>query len=234
VWLRLGPHRFRAKSALRVAVAEQPPEDFADEDLIEAGSGGRYHVLHTNSRDEGLEWFLLSGDLYVRPRYGQFARRRPEEGEADRVRDDAYGALGAHYEVLGRFMGARTEGRVPVGGRDAVHLVLAPVPSPRPATPETDPARAWRETVTLQTLAGTLDVDMRTGVVLTAALKASYTFRRGDRVATVDLDYQGALEPGVEPALAAPEHVPAPRRTRYHVERQQLLDGLAPPAAGAP
>ena len=134
-WRRLGPHLFRARAKLRVTVPDQPPEELEDEYLIEAGSAGQFRAVHYNSRDQGVEVYLLNGDFFGRLRYGQFVRRRPEEGEADRTRESVYGALAADYELLGRFMSARPEGQVATVGRPAVRLRLAAAASPRSLPP---------------------------------------------------------------------------------------------------
>ena len=63
---------------------------------------------------------------------------------------------------------------------------------------------------------------------LAVELRATYTFQRGDRTATAALEYDGTIELGVELQLQPPEHVPGPARLRYHLERQQLLEGLTP------
>jgi hypothetical protein len=234
VWRRLGPHRFRAQSTMRVSSpGSDRPDELTDEYLLEAGGGGRYHALHQNSRDLGFEHYFLNGELFVRPRYGRFVRRHPEEGEADRVRASTYGALAATGELLGRFITATSEGPVTAGGRAAVRLrlALAPTPGPAAAADAAGP-RAWRATVTPSALGGTVDVDAATGVPLAASLKAEFSFRQGDRTARAELEQTSAVEPGVDPPLAAPAATPEPRRLRYHLERKQLLDGLIPPGAG--
>jgi hypothetical protein len=231
VWRRLGPHRLTVKSKLRVTVGGAPPDVLDEEHLLEAGPGGAWRSVATNSHDQGRELVLVGGDLYLRPRYGTFARRRPAEGEADRLRGETLGALRAPVELLARFVKVRDDGRATVAGRDALRLALAPQPQPRPAPPEADPRRQWRTTVAVQRLTGALAVDAQTGAPLALTLAAEYTFRQGERSATAVLELEGALEPGVQVAVSAPAHVPQPVRTRYHVERQQLLEGLVPPGA---
>ncbi|HEY3359865.1 MAG TPA: hypothetical protein VGQ83_41830 [Polyangia bacterium] len=233
LWRRLGPHRFEAKTKVRVSVPGQPADELEDEYLLEAGAGGRFHARHQNSRDQGFEHYVLDRDLYVRPRYGRFVRRRADEGEADRVRENAFGAVGALGDLVGRFAAGRSEGPVTAGGRPAVRVRLALAPTPRPLAAAPEGARAWRATVAVQALAGTLDLDAASGLPLAANVTATFTFRQGDREVTAQLEHASAVATGVDLPLAAPDHLTEPARRRYHVEQQQLLEGLIPPGAGS-
>jgi hypothetical protein len=234
VWRRLGPHRYQAKSRLRVTVADQPADVLDEEYQLEAGTAGAFHALYHNAHDQGREVVLVAGDLFVRPRYGTFVRRRPEAGEADRLRAEAFGGLAAAVEVVGRFVQARPAGPATVAGRPARRLALSLAAQPRPAAPAPDPRREWRASVVVQRLTGSLDVDESTGAPLAVTLKAGYTFRRGGASATAELELEASLTAGVQVAVTAPAHVPLPTRTRYHVERRELLKGLVPPGAGQP
>src|SRR5512141_1996630 len=91
VWRRLGPHQFQAKSTLQVTAEGQPPDRLEEEYLLEAGTAGAFHAKYENSQDQGREIVLHGSDLFVRPRYGTFVRRHPEEGEADRLRAETFG-----------------------------------------------------------------------------------------------------------------------------------------------
>ena len=234
VWRRLGPHRFQAKSKLRVTVGAEPPDVLDEEYVLEAGTAGAYRALYQNSHDQGREVVLVGGDLFVRPRYGTFIRRHPEQGEADRLRAETFGGLAATVEVLGRFIQARADGQPTVGGRTARRLSFSVAPQPRAAPPAPGPRHEWRATVAVKRLGGSLDVDAQTGAPLACTLKAEYTFRRGAATATAEVDYEGTVAPGAEVAVSAPAHVPQPTRTRYHAERKELLKGLVPPGAGQP
>jgi hypothetical protein len=234
VWRRLGPHQFQAKSKLQVTVEGQAPDVLEEEYLLEAGTDGAYHARYENSQDQGREIVLSGGDLYLRPRYGTYVRRRPEEGEADRLRRETFGGLAAVLEVVGRFVQAQPEGQAAVAGRGARRLALALAPQPRAAAPATEPRREWRATVAVQRLSGSLSVDEQTGAPLACSLKAEYTFHRGGAAASATLEFEGSLTPAAQVAVTAPAHVPQPTRTRYHVERRELLKGLVGPGAGSP
>jgi hypothetical protein len=234
VWRRLGPHRFQAKSRLRVTVGNGPPDLLEEEYLLEAGTAGAFHARYQNSHDEGREVVLVGGDLCLRPRYGTFMRRRAEEGEADRLRAETFGGLGAPIEVLGRFVAARPDGRTSLAGREAQRFSLGLAPRPRAAPSTPGPRREWRASVVVQRLSGSLDVDEPTGVPLACTLRAEYTFRHGERAATAELELEGAITPDAQVAVTAPAHVPQPMRSRYHFERQELLKDLQLPGAGQP
>ena len=234
VWRRLGPHQFQAKSRLQVTVEGQAPDLLEEEYRLEAGTAGAFHARYENSHDQGREVVLAGGELYLRPRYGTFVRRRPEEGEADRLRQETWGGIAAAVEVVGRFVQAKPEGQATVAGRGARRLTLGLAPQPRAAAPTPEPRREWRASVVVQRLSGSLSVDEQTGAPLACSLKAEYTFRRGGAAASATLDLEGSLTPAAQVAVTAPAHVPQPTRTRYHVERRELLKGLVPPGAGAP
>jgi hypothetical protein len=234
VWRRVGPHQFQAKSRLQVTVEGQEPDLLEEEYVLAAGTAGAYHARYENSHDQGREVVFQGGDLYVRPRYGTFVRRRPDEGEAERLRQETYGGLAAALEVVGRFVQAKAEGPATVAGRPARRLALGLTPTPRAATPAPEPRREWRATVAVQKLAGTLSVDEQTGAPLACSLKAEYTFRRGAATASATLEYEGSLTPAAQVAVTAPAHVPQPVRTRYTSERRELLKGLVGPGAASP
>jgi hypothetical protein len=229
VWQRLGAHRFEAKTRLRVTGAAGAAAALDEEHLLEAGTGGSYHLRSTNSHDLGREAFFVAGQLYVRPRYGTFTRRAPEPGEADRLRRETYGALAAAAELVTPSLAVRPAGRTTVAGRPAVQVTLALAPGPRHAPAETAPGRQWRNSVTLTALSGSVTLDVATGVPLACVLTAGYDFREGGERRTATLEYHGSVTPGITVAVTAPAHVPSPTRTRYQVERRELLEGLVPP-----
>jgi len=225
---RVGAHRFSSTDRIVITVGDST-DVLEEKHTLEVSRDGAYRAVTENSKDQGREIVFVAGDIFVRPRYGTFIRRRPESGEASRLRAETFGTLPAALEYLGRFVDVKDEGTATWEGRDVRQFALGLLHQPRPHKVEDQPARAWRSTVEVQELSGTVRIDVKTRCVLQAALKAQYTFRRGDETARATFQYDGTLLPATEVAIAVPDHVPRPVRRRYHAEQQELLKGLRGP-----
>jgi hypothetical protein len=175
---------------------------------------------------QGMEAIEIEGRWFVRDRYGRFVERRPEPGELDRVRNLGERVLGDDVALLLPFCTIEDRGSGELLGRKTKKLALSLRAQPADRASETDPRRAWRAEMTVASLSGTLELDAATGAPLAATLEARY------RVPGKKLDVRLVLkqEARAAVALAAPtEAIVAPHRPRPTVERNQLLDGLAPP-----
>ena len=58
------------------------------------------HLVHDNSRGNGFEAVALADDLYVKPRYGKFVRRKIESDELERLRATAETAAASDLELV--------------------------------------------------------------------------------------------------------------------------------------
>jgi hypothetical protein len=185
--------------------------------------------VRNNSRDEGMEAWWTGGQLAVRLRYGKPVRRRPEGNEIDRLREDIFGAPGAYYDVVERFADLQPGGPTQQLGRPARLVQVRLRGTPRPAAPEPEPGRKWRSQVQVQALTGQVGVDEKTGVPLFVELRARYTYSKGNARAEVDMQVRRELaEIGAVANVAPPtDAIDSPTRTRYEVEKRELLDGLA-------
>ena len=206
---RLGGHRMLAHSRIRMSDGRDLVEDWT----LEADGRGNYHLEHTNSADLGKEAVFLDGVLYTRHRFGTFLERGKERETADRLREEAWGVLGAYVEMLSPWLDITAE-----GGR----LTLAKAPSRRAvALRDAElPQRQWRRTLEVQSLKGwvLLDGDVPTD----AELRASYSFTRDGKAGRAELEYTRYLTRGVLD-VARPQAIPTPTRRRIEPDRQRLL-----------
>lgn len=177
---------------------------------------------------QGMEAVALDGKIFVRPRYGRFVERRPEPEELGRLREIGEQLLADDLEVLAPALAISAAGEGNVLGRPTRRLKLERAAVASPVPPDEDPRRAWRASVKVTTLSGELELDAATGALRGGRLDARYELVRGGR--TVSAHVVDRLSPRGAAALSVPEGaVESPRRPRPTVERNQLLEGLAPP-----
>jgi hypothetical protein len=239
----LGPHVFRATSSVDVTVSGGSEPD-AHEKLdvtarIEYAEPQRFRALVENSADYGREIILTDGQLYLRPRYGAFHRRPPgDEHEPAGWRDDIYGELAGHLELLAVGLAVRDGGAADVGGRPARRIELARAEVPRELRTAASPQRAWRSTIEVESLSGEIFLDRETGVPLRARLEGVARARRDQRLVRMHVVVEHSIEAiGQAVAITAPpaqQWVDTPVRSREVAEREHLLEDIAQPARPAP
>ena len=83
------------------------------------------HLAHDNSRGNGFEAVALGDDLYVKPRYGKFVRRKIEGDELERLRATAETAAASDLRLVQRFVQVREAGTATVAGHAGVKLTLS-------------------------------------------------------------------------------------------------------------
>ncbi len=176
---------------------------------------------------QGMEAVALAGTLYVRPRYGRFVSRRPEPGELDRLRELAETMLGDDLELLAPGLAVRDAGAGTVLGHATRKLDLS-LGEGASAGSDDEARHAWRKALKIGKLGGRVEVDATTGAPLTGTLDAEYSMPREGGMLTTHIVV--SLASRAASPLHAPEAVPSPHRPRPMVERNQLLEGLAPPA----
>ncbi len=241
---QLGAHRYRSEARVvirdaRDGTAEDalPLETLNIETRIEITDAGDYRAVSENSREYGREVVFVGGFLYLAPRYSRFHRRAPEHStEPARIRSDMYGDLGAHLELVRRAIELQdTVGKAQTTTGRRIHSVeITKAPNVRPAaTRERLTHRTWRDNIIVRDVNGELSVDVETGIVLHASLHGAVTFQRDARqfVMTFDVDHE-IDDIGARIDVAAPADdrwVSTPLRSREVTERDQLLNGIAPP-----
>ena len=226
---RLGPHRVLAKSSIKMEPPGLPVEKLDESYRLDSDGKGAVHLLHDNTRD-GLEAVATGGALYVRPRYGHWTKRRPD-GDGDGVaelRANVEGVAGAYLALLERWLVVQEVGRSEVNGRPAVRLSVRATSSPASAPPETLAYRKWRDTVKVRYINGEWLLDAASGAPLSGKLEASYTFERSDLKGAVPVTVEYEQHSAAPEAIVAPADAVEARRVRPLVDRDVLLEGLAP------
>lgn len=216
-------------------------EDLTVETTIELGEGGAFHALSKNSRDYGREVYFTDGHLYLAPRYSKFHRREPEApDEPAALRDDMFGELGAHLDLVARAIAVEDRGALDHGGRSGRKIAVTRAAKARPARPGKGPSlpqHAWRDQAVVDTVTGEIVLDSATGVPLHATLRGTVTFQRDERTFTMTFAVDHAITAIGQPVtITAPGEdlwVATPLRSREVDERDDLLQGIAPPARRA-
>lgn len=222
---RLGAHRMEASSTLKLTLPGQAPLALDETFVVESDGRGGVHVLHDNARGNGFEATALGDDLYVRPRYGRFVRRKIEGDDLERLRAAAETAAASDLRLLERFIQVREAGSSSVAGHTGVKLALSARPSPEPPAVESEPARKWRETVAVRYVDGDVVLDGRTGAPLAVRLDAGYTFTRDGKPLSATLTYKQTTGAATA-AIAQPGDWTTLARPRPMLDRQTLLEGL--------
>ncbi len=195
----------------------------------ESGEGSDARREKVDPRAQGMAAIALPGRLFVKARYGHYIERRAEPGELDRLRELGEQLLVDDLALLAPWLLVTEQGEGNVQGRRTHKLILARRAAPRRVRKDEDPRRAWRASVEVSQLAGELSVDAKTGALLAGKLETRFSFLRGSERISAHLS---AVQSAREPSLfaAPPDALLTPHRPRPTVERNQLLEGLAPPA----
>ena len=232
---RLGAHTVKVTSRIEVKEGDQVVESLSDETVIELAADGEYHAKYDNSADYGREVLWQGGALFLRPRYAKWHRRPPtDDGEPEQLRDEIYAVAGDYFELVAHAAEVTDKGAAQAAGRDGrrVEIKLSPSPEKPAAQPLTQ--RKWRESVTVQELEGDAVLDAESAIPLQVRFKTRLTFSRDGRTFAMTLEV-GQEIAGIGQAVALvtppPEEVVAtPERSRETDERDELLDGIAPPS----
>ena len=214
---RLGALRAAGTSSLRTA-SEQLDETIA----LDIDGKGNWHALRENSREQGVEAWVSADELTVKMRYGKPVKRRPEGNEAERLREDLFGDASAYYELVERFVKPENAGVVQQAGRGARKVRLSLRGSPGSAGKD---APEWRRKLVLDQLDGSVVVDEKTGAPLLVELHAHGSYPNG----VLDVRMRREIQQlgGVAMITTPQDAIASPTRTRYELEKRELLEGLA-------
>ena len=199
------------------AVASAPKGDNADAPVDKVDTSA-----------QGMEAVATGGKVYLRPRYGRFVERRAEPGELDRLRDLAEQQLADDLEVLRAWLSITDGGNEKLMDRSVRILELSKSASPRKLEASDDPRQGWRAGVKVSELKGELRLDAQTGVPLAGQVEARYEIPREGGPVSAHLSLRLVPRPP-RPVVPPADAQANPVRTHPVVERNQLLQGLAPP-----
>jgi hypothetical protein len=215
--VRLGALRAAGTSSLRTA-SEQLDETIA----LDVDPKGNWHAMRENSREHGVEAWSSPEELTVKMRYGKPVKRRPEGNEAEHLREDLVGDAAAYYDLVERFVKPEDAGAMQQAGRSAHKVRLSLRGSPGSAPKE---APEWRRKLTLDQLDGSVVADDKTGAPLLVELHARGSYPNG--VLEIRMRREIQQIGGVAMITTPQDAIASPTRTRYELEKRELLEGLA-------
>jgi hypothetical protein len=222
---KLGAHRMDATETLKLELGDRQTTALDETFSIEADGRGGVHLAHDNSRGNGFEAVALADDLYVKPRYGKFVRRKIESDELERLRVAAETAAASDLRLVERFVQVREAGTATVAGHAGVKLTLAARTTPDALVKESEAGRKWRETVNVRYIDGDVVLDAKSGAPLAVRIEAQYTFTRDGKPVQATLAYKQTTA-AMTDAIAPPADWATLSRPRPMLDRQQLLGGL--------
>lgn len=233
----LGPHATTIATLTSVEEGGKQVEDLSDHTTIELGDKGAFHAVYTNSADYGREAMFVAGKLYLRPRYQRWHARDPEgPDEADKLEDSFADAILATWDLLSPGIELTDQGPAEVAGRSGRKIAVKLSPNKQRPPAEPIAQRKWRETRTVDALAGEVVLDADKGVPLSVRLGGIVSFSRDGRRFQMKVQVDSTVGGiGVAAPIAAPtgdDVVATPERMREVDDRDSLLQGIAPPQHG--
>ena len=232
---KLGAHKLTSSSSLSVSKNGKLVDGVDYTTEIEYASATEYHASANNSQDYGREVFFSGGAMYLRPRYGKFHKRPPaDEGEPARVRSEMGATLGAYFEMLAAGAELTDRGSASHAGRDARKIEIRTAPDSGPAPKQALSQRKWRDDAVVRSVSGTVLLDAEHGVPLSATIEGVVVYSQDGTPAEMSIRVEYSItEVGGTIAITPPSAdntVDTPVRLREVDERDQLLEGIAPPA----
>jgi hypothetical protein len=222
---KIGAHKMDATESIKLELAGKETVSLDECFAVQADGKGGVHVVHDNSRGNGFEAVALNDDLYVKPRYGKFVRRKVESDELERLRATAETAAASDLKLVERFVQVREAGTTTVAGHTGVKLTLAARTSPEAPVAESEPGKKWRETLAVRYIDGDVVLDGKSGAPLSVRIEAQYTFTRDGKPVQATLAYKQTTA-SENFVIAPPNDWSTLDRPRPMLDKQRLLEGL--------
>jgi len=231
----LGAHRSTTTAKVEIKRGSTTVSTLTTETTLLYDGKGAFAVTAYNDKDYGRDAIFDGTTLYLRPRFGKYNKRAPEDaGEPSRLLDEILSTPLAYFELVAPGIAIRKSAETTVSKRAAVvvEVELASSPRPRPTEPLTQ--RKWRETAATKAVAGTIGLDKETGALLAMKLEAQVAFTRDGDNFVMSLSLEHAVtDVGTSATVEVPadaDTVTAPRTLGELEERESLLKGIAAPA----
>lgn len=244
---RIGPQTYNATISWEWSEAGKTVRLKETRELLSGPGGvsGDFIARMSNTNDQGLEVLRVGGQVYARSTYGRdgagrFRQRLRDRGMAERVREEASGALRDFDQLFHGRLKLTAQGTSTIEGRTAWKYVVALAPAapddgkklPPLATPKngadatTKLRQHFYEARAPKTLTGEVYVDADTSVVLKARLDG----RLG--VAGVSIPDAGdaadaELHLVVESTLSGINKAPAIEAPKEFLPDEDKPDGIA-------
>jgi hypothetical protein len=236
----LGPHRAAIKSSLEVkeVASGKIVEQSNDETTLEFASDSAWHGVMNNSADYGRDVLFHDGALFLRARYQRWHKRAPSnDAEPIALRDHFYEPIAAHWDLLAPATAISDGGEATFAGQQARKITLSTAAPPRSPAAEPLTHRKWRQSRTLEGVAGEAVLDAGSGALLQLSLRGTVGFHRDGVAYSMRIEVSSAVSNvGQTPVItepAAEEVVLTPGRMHEVDDRDKLLEGIAPPLRGA-
>ncbi len=240
-WLseQIGAHLVEGTSSVQVSEEENTLEELQDTLSLRIDGEDRYRFTLDNSKEYGRHATFDGQYLYLRPRFGPYHKRTPQnESEAAKHRNEAFAGASDYLELFRGQLEVSDGGAQTFAGR-AVRIVrFKNSPDKQKRAESSLLQKKWRQSIEVSTLDGHAALDAQTGAVLDLQFKGSLSFERDGKTQNMTIAAQRSVsEIGHAEAIAAPDDatlLEIPARRRQLDERDRLLKGIAPPARKAP
>jgi hypothetical protein len=200
---------------------------------------GNYRLSEINDRDGGRDVVLYGRELSTALRYGKMIRRVAEEPEPTQLLEEALGGPWAAWEVVAATAAIEPGPSQLLAGARAADYRISKGEALALPPGEVRALRKWRGTVTVQTLAGDMLVDERSGALVKADLTAAFTLTEDNRPMKGEVDVHAVLtDAAAVPPIERPPAEELALRQRIVPEQKEMLRGLGghvpPPAVPPP
>ena len=224
---RIGPHTYGATITWEWTTGGKNVRLKESRELLSGpgGMSGDFIARMNNTNEQGLEVMRVAGKVYARSTYGKdgagkLRERRRDRGTAERMRDEASGALRDFDQLFRGRLKLNSQGSSTLEGRtawkyavslaDAAPETGANLPAvlvPRSGADETTKRRQlFYDARTPRSLQGEVYVDAATSVVLKARLDGRVGVKSADTESELHLVVESSLTGiGNAPTITAPK-----------------------------
>ncbi len=230
----LPAHTLTIAAKTTVEEAGKVTDDLSEATTLQLGDAGAFRGEYTNTADYGREIVFAGGKLYLRPRYQRWHVRAPETADEPAAQRDGFAQeIGATWDLFAPAAELTDLGPATVGGRTGRKIAVKLSATPKANPPETIAQKKWREQRVIEELAGEVVLDADRGAPLSVKLTGTVAFQRDGRRFKMHVSVTSEVTAvGTVVAIAAPpegEVVATPERLREVDDRDNLLQGIAPP-----
>ena len=243
----IGPHELQYHALMSLAPAAEregsPPVDTKVVDaqavhdrltLRWAGDedGPTFALAQENDHERGRDVVVTQGQLYARLRHRGWSVHPVETTVFELWLDDAQHAVFDAVEFAAPRLSVAAQVREGEGLADgeAIAVTLSTADGVDDARRAAGTVGRWRGDASLDEISGNVLLDAKTGAWLHASVAVRYSLRGADgRQLRGSVEVTGSVTPKAVEVVPPADAAPLPERTRYELERQRLLDGLAAP-----